>query len=114
MKWMGLLCVGVFCFTGLTFSQDASSKQQMHEMSGTICNSACVTKVQNLSTCDTSCTDKSGDCVLVDDQGNVEKIENPGMAMPHMGKHVKVHAVRVPSEKEREAEVRLIDLSLGR
>ena len=114
MTRMMLLCVAVLCFTGLLYSQEASSNPNAHEMSGTICNSACVTKAQNLSTCDTSCTDKSGDCVLVDDQGNVEKIQNPSMAMPHMGKHVKVHAVRVPTEKEREAEVRLVDLSLGR
>jgi hypothetical protein len=114
MRRMMLLCVAVLCFTGLLYSQDASSKSQSHEMSGTICNSACVTKADNLSTCDTNCTDKSGECVFVDDSGNVKKIENQAMAMPHQGKHVKVKAVKVPTEKEREEEVRLLDLSLGR
>jgi hypothetical protein len=117
MKRAALLCAGILCFTGLLYSQDtqdAISKAQAHEMSGTICNSACVTKAENLSTCDTSCTDKSGECVFVDDKGNVKKIENPDMAMPHMGKHVTVQAVKVPTEKEREEEVRLLEISLGR
>jgi hypothetical protein len=95
------------------YAQQAGGGKDMkpREMSGTICSSKCVTKVENLSTCDTSCTDKSEDLVLVDDQGNVMKIENKSMAMPHMVKHVKMMAV--PTEKQREEQFRILDISLS-
>jgi hypothetical protein len=110
MKRMTLLGVGALCFTGMLYGQEASSNNtKPREMSGTICNAKCVTKVDNVSTCDTGCTDKSGECVLVDDEGNVKKIENPDMAMPHMGKKVKVMAV--PTEKQREEMLRIVDIS---
>jgi hypothetical protein len=94
----------------MLYAQEANSQQMKpREMSGTICNSSCVTKVDNVSTCDTQCTDKSGDCVIVDDEGNVKKIDNPSMAMPHMGKKVKVMAV--PTEKQREDKLHILEIS---
>jgi hypothetical protein len=80
-------------------------------MTGTICNSKCVVQQSNAPTCDKSCTDTSGDCVFVSDRGHVMKIENPKMAMPHMGKHVKMMAMREPSEKEREETLRIMQLT---
>lgn len=90
-------------------AQDSSSKV---EMRGTICRSSCVTVVNNLSTCDKSCTDRSSAAVLVDDQGNVRQIANQDMCMSYMGKHVKMTAVPViPSEKERESAIRIMRLA---
>jgi hypothetical protein len=74
--------------------------------------------VDNLSTCDKDCTDKSGPAVLVDDQGNVMKIANQDMCMSHMGKHVKAMAMRMdqppaaatPTESQREQTLRIIEL----
>jgi hypothetical protein len=55
-----------------------------------------------------NCTDKSGDVVLVDDQGKVTKIANPKVAMPYMNKHVK--CTGVPTEKEREQALKIMQL----
>jgi hypothetical protein len=107
MKYQRWLFLAVLCMTASLFAQD--SKENQKQMMGTICNSACVVKQSDLNTCNTSCTDKSGDAVLVDDAGKVTKIANPKMAMPHMNKKVKVMAV--PTEKERENSIRIIQLS---
>jgi hypothetical protein len=61
-----------------------------------------------VATCDPLCTDKTGEAVLVDDQGNVKKIANQDMCNSHMGKHVKMTAV--PNEKEREESLRIMEL----
>jgi hypothetical protein len=102
----------MLCSAMLVSAQDKGQK-----MSGTICNSACVTKQDQLSTCDLACTDTSGDAVLVSDNGNVMKIANQQMAMPHMKKHVNAMAapmespaMAAPSEKEREQEIRIMEL----
>ena len=85
------------------------ARTEPKQMTGTVCNSACVQPVNGLSTCNTGCTDKSGDVVLVDDKGKVMKISNPKMAMPQMNKKVKVMAV--PTEKDREEYLRILQLS---
>lgn len=98
----------VLCMATSLFAQN-SSDSQAKQITGTICNSACVERVSNLSTCNTSCTDTSGSAVIVDDQGGVKAIENQDMAMPHMKKRVKCTAV--PTEKDREDYLRIIELS---
>jgi len=103
-----LLLSAVFLGATSLFAQD-SNKSQKKEVDGTICNSACVQKVENLNTCNTSCTDKSGDVVLVDDQGKVMKIANPKMATSHMNKKVKCTAS--PTEKQREDALRILEIS---
>jgi hypothetical protein len=108
MKRAAWVVVGILCLASLAFAKDPKDKQKQMEMTGTVCNSKCVVQQDNLSTCDKGCTEKSGDVVLVDDKGKVMKIENPKMAMPHMGKHVKVMAV--PSEKQREEAVRIMEI----
>ena len=105
MKYSGWIFLSVLCLATSLFGQDSNAK----EVTGTICNSACVEPVQKVATCNTSCTDKSGDVVIVNDQGKVMKIENPNMAMPHMNKKVK--ATCVPSEKQREDYLRIVELS---
>jgi hypothetical protein len=104
----GLLFLVILCAATSLFAQD-TNKTQGKEMTGTICNSACVEKVSDLATCNTGCTDKTGDVVLVGDSGKVMKIANPKMAMPHMDKKVKVMAV--PTEKEREEYLRILQLT---
>jgi hypothetical protein len=111
MKRAGWLVLALVCAAPLLFAQDAQEKQQGHEMTGTIFNSKCVVQQSNAPTCDRTCTDTSGDTVFVGDSGHVMKIDNPGTAMPHMGKHVKVMAVRQPSEKEREETLRIMQLT---
>lgn len=103
MKHAVWLLLGVLCSAMLLFADDKGQ-----QMMGTICNSACVVQQANVSTCDTTCTDKSGDAVFVSDAGKVMKIANQEMAMPHMGKHVKMMAV--PTEKEREESIRIMQL----
>jgi hypothetical protein len=100
---LALLCVA----TSL-FAQDAE-KSKEKQVAGTICNSACVQPVNGVSTCNTSCTDRSGDVVLVDDLGKLKTIANPKMATPHMNKQVKCTVV--PTEKDREDLLRIIELS---
>lgn len=100
MRRFGLLFAVVLCSATLLFAGDPSKGK---EMAGTICNSACVQPVDKLATCNTSCTDKTGDTVLVQDDGQVKKIANPDMCTKQMGKHVKVMAV--PTEKERELQI---------
>jgi hypothetical protein len=114
MKHANWLLLGILCSAMLVFAQDKGKK-----VSGTICNSACVTTQAGLATCDLACTDKSGDTVCVSDSGNVMKIANPEMAMPHMKKHVNMMAMSMnpdtgtmaaPSEKEREQQIRIMEI----
>src|SRR5208282_304800 len=103
MKQAIWLFLGVLCLAALPCAQAQSTK-----MSGTICNSACVVHPSHIATCDPQCTDTSGSVVLVGDKGHVMQISNPKMAMPHMGKHVTMTAV--PTEKEREETIRIMEL----
>jgi hypothetical protein len=102
----------VLGFVGLMHAQSSTDGMQKMTLSGTVCNSACVANVGTVehyaSTCDPLCTDKTGDAVLVDDQGNVKKIANQDMCRSHMGKHVKLTAT--PTEKEREDTLRVMEL----
>lgn len=109
MRRTGWLVLAFLCAATLLFAQESSKG---HEMTGTICNSKCVVQQSGAPTCDRSCTDTSGDCVFVGDSGKVMKIENPDMAMPHMGKRVKMMAVhQEPSEKDREETLRIMQLT---
>jgi hypothetical protein len=109
MKRIGWMFLVVLGCVSLMQAQNSSKKMQL---SGTICHSSCVTRVDNVATCDTSCLDKSGAAVLVDDQGQVQQIANQDMCTSHMGKHVKMTAVpAIPSEKERENTLRIMQLT---
>jgi hypothetical protein len=90
------------------------------KLSGTVCNSACVTKVDNLFTCDKDCADESGSSVLVDDQGQVTKIpEQDQRAFPsRMGMNMGHSAAKdkpakmppVPTEAEREQSLHISEI----
>jgi hypothetical protein len=105
--WMLLVVLGA---AGLMQAQSSTDSMKL---SGTVCRSTCVsnTGAGNLPTCDPLCTDKGGEAVLVDDQGNVRKIANQDMCMPHMGKHVTMTAMPIaPTEKQREETLRIMEL----
>ena len=106
MKRSNQLLLAVLCLAIPLFAKNSN---QSKTVIGTVCNSACVVPQNNLSTCDTGCTDRSGDVVLVDDQGKVLKIANPNVATPHLKKRVKCTVV--PSEKQREQALRIERLS---
>jgi hypothetical protein len=115
ISWMFLVVLG-----SAVLMQAQSSTKAM-KLGGTVCRSTCVSAVgeSKVPTCDTLCTDKGGDTVLVDDQGNVRKIANQEMCESHMGKHVKMTAMAVkppaaaatPTEKQREETLRVMDLA---
>jgi hypothetical protein len=64
-----------------------------HDVTGTICDSKCVTQTGGQPACDASCTEKSGEPVFINDaSGKVTKIANPDVCKGHMGKQVKMKA----------------------
>jgi hypothetical protein len=67
----------------------AQEKSQGVEMTGTICDSKCVTQTGGQSACDLKCPQKGGDAVFIDDNGKVTKIANPQKVKGYKGKHVK-------------------------
>jgi hypothetical protein len=64
-------------------------KQQLTDMTGTVCNSKCVNRSSDRAVCDSGCTEKGGDAVFVEEDGRVTKIANPDKVKGFMGKHVK-------------------------
>jgi hypothetical protein len=103
MKHAIWLLLGVLCSAMLLFAADNGKK-----MTGTVCKSSCVVHESGLPTCDPECTDKSGSCVLIGDNGHVMSIVNEKMALPHMGQHVSVMVV--PTAEQREESIRIMEL----
>ncbi len=91
----------------------AQSSSDTKKLNGTVCDASCVVQANNLPTCDKSCTVKSGEAVLVNDQGKVMHIANQDVCKSHMGKHVAATvrpmdqppAAAAPTEKQREEEL---------
>lgn len=106
--WMLLVVLGSAGFAFSQSSENSMGAGSPMKLTGTVCRSTCLAKSNNLTTCDPLCTDKGGEAVLVDDQGEVKKISNPDMCKSHMGKRVKMTAV--PTEKERENSLRIMEL----
>jgi hypothetical protein len=100
-----LLVVAVFAAMSL-FAEDAQNGKPQ-EMSGKICNSACVVQQANTATCDWTCSDNSGPAVFVSDSGKVTQIDEQSQPMckSHMGKHVKIMAV--PTQNERQESLKI-------
>jgi hypothetical protein len=104
-----LFLVTLACVT----SVHAQSSSDTRKLNGTVCDASCVVPVDNASTCDKSCTAKSGEAVLVDDQGKVMHIANQEVCKSHMGKHVTAtvkamdqpSAAASPTEMQREQEL---------
>ena len=105
LAWLLMVALG-----SVTLIHAQTSTRPMN-LSGTICRLSCVTQVGNRNTCDTTCADKQGEAVLVDDQGNIQKIsqQDQSMCESHMGKHVMAQAV--PTEKEREGALHILKLA---
>lgn len=95
---------------GSTMLMSAQDKSKGTEMTGTICDQKCVKQDAGKAACDTSCTEKSGDAVFVDDQGKATKIANPKMAKGKMGKKVKVHGEMNGKDKMEIYDVVLANL----
>jgi hypothetical protein len=77
-----------------------AQESKVTEMTGWVCNSACVKQSAGQATCDATCQDKSGDAVFVEDSGKVTKIANPDMVKGKMGQKVKV---KCTMDKDKEA-----------
>ena len=95
---------------GSTMLMSAQDNSKGTEMTGTICDQKCVKQDAGKAACDTSCTEKSGDAVFVDDQGKATKIANPKMAKGKMGKKVKVHGEIMKDDSMKIYDVILANL----
>lgn len=69
------------------------------DMTGTICDSKCVTQSGGQSACDSKCTQTGGDAVFIEDNGKVTKINNPEKVKGSMGKRVKARCEITPDGK---------------
>jgi len=83
MKRFAWLFLAVLCSATLLYAADNT------EMSGWVCDSACVVQHHNRATCDPTCTETSGDVVFISDEGEVSNISNPDVCTSHMNKHVR-------------------------
>ena len=70
------------------------------EMTGWLCNNKCVAQTAGHAACDQNCADKSGDVVMVDDQGRVFKIANQNKVNGLAGSKVKMKCRPVKGEKD--------------
>jgi hypothetical protein len=97
MKSIAWLLAAVVISAASLYADDMG---KMTDMSGILCNSKCVTQNAGHSACDASCADKSGDVVLVDDQGKVFKITNQDKVNAHAGKKVKMKCKPVKGKSD--------------
>jgi len=86
MKRSALLFTIILASFALLYAQ----QNKPMEMTGVICNSACVSQSGGQATCNANCADKSGDAVFVEDNGKITKISNPEVVKGKMGQKVKV------------------------
>jgi pectin methylesterase-like acyl-CoA thioesterase len=107
MKRIAFLLAAVL-FSAASLYADDMGKET--EMSGVLCNAKCVVQNASHAACNQSCAEKTGDVVLVDDQGRIFKIANQDKVALHAGKKVKVkcHAV-----KSKEDTMYIDNLYLG-
>ena len=52
------------------------------------------------NSCDKKCEEKTGEIVLIDDQGRLLKIANQEKVAPHVGKKVKMMCKPVPGKED--------------
>lgn len=82
----------VFVMSPFVFAGD---KNKGNEMTGTICDQKCVKQDADKASCDTSCTEQSGEAMFIDDQGKAWKVANPAICKGHMGKKVKANCQKM-------------------
>ena len=97
MKRIACLLVAVL---GLGISLFAEDMGKATEMTGWLCNNKCVAQTAGQAACDQNCADKSGDVVMVDDQGRVFKIANQDKVKGLGGKKAKMKCRPVKGEKD--------------
>jgi hypothetical protein len=97
MKRIACLLVAVLV---LGISLFAGDMGKATEMTGWLCNNKCVAQTAGHAACDQNCADKSGDVVMVDDQGNVFKIANQDKVKGLAGKKAKMKCRPVKGEKD--------------
>jgi hypothetical protein len=95
MKRIAWLLIAVL---GLGISLFAEDMGKATEMTGWLCNNKCVTQSAGHAVCDQNCADKSGDVVMVDDQGKVFKIANQDKVKGLAGKKAKMKCRPVKDE----------------
>jgi hypothetical protein len=108
MKRSAMLFTIVLASLVLLYAQD----NQPMEMTGWVCNSACVNQSAGHATCDANCTDKSGNAVFVEENGKVSTISNPDMVKGKMGQKVKVKCTK-DKDKESMEILELIQANAG-
>ena len=74
-----------------------------------VCNSACVTEVNGVAACDRECTDRSGHCVALDDQGNFSKVQNRDECRGITYRPVKSSGAK-ETEQQAERDLRIEEL----
>lgn len=97
MKRIVYLLVAVL---GLGISLFAEDMGKANEMTGWLCNSKCVAQTSGHAACDQTCSDRSGDVVMVDDQGRVLKIANQDKVKGFAGEKAKMKCRPVKGEKD--------------
>jgi hypothetical protein len=97
MKRIACLLVAVL---GLGISLFAEDMGKATEMTGWLCDNKCVAQTAGHAACDQNCADKSGDVVMVDDQGRVFKIANQDKVKGLAGKKAKMKCRPVKGEKD--------------
>ena len=98
--WLFIVILGLASFLLATSPTKAAQKH------GRACNSACVTKVNNVATCDLACTDRSGHCVLIDDEGAVTRSENRQACKGRSNIPAKTASAPTETEEQRERDLR--------
>src|ERR1041385_2338197 len=92
---------------GLSITAVAQDQSKGMEMTGTVCDQKCVKQDADKATCDTSCTEHSGQAVFLDDSGKLWKVANPASCKGKMGKKVTIHG-----EKKDDGTMYLHDVIL--
>ncbi len=80
----------------------AQEMPQGVEMTGTVCDSKCVTQTSAHPACNIKCSQKSGEAVFIDDGGKVTKIANPDKVKGYKGKHIKAKCKMTDDQNSME------------
>ena len=79
--------------------------EDQNMISGWVCDSKCVVEsgaLGNRTTCDPTCSERSGNAVFIEDGGTVTKISNPEFCASHMNQRVSATATKANNEANQE------------
>lgn len=94
------LSIAVFAVLFSAISMYAEDPGKSVPMIGMLCNAKCVKQSSGQNSCDKKCEEKTGEIVLIDDQGRLLKIANQEKVAPHVGKKVKMMCKPVPGKQD--------------